>query len=247
MKNDTHSKRVKQLSFEKVNGWGGKRAGAGRPNLSGTPNHMKRGRVSQKFPIHITQKLTDEMPSLQCKKLYSQIRRCLKRARLFGMATLHFNVLSNHIHLIVEAPDNNTLARSMQSLGSSLGKATRKQLNAQAENKKFQSQASLRSKKRVFKGRYHLHILKTPTEVKNAMEYVLLNHSKHSKTLEHMTRFSSAYAFKEWKTLLGHRFRYLIADEYNFLESKNAHDLHEDVIVPPRSWLSREGWKRACG
>ena len=55
----------------------------------------------------------------------------------------------------------------------------------------------------VFKGRYHLHVLKTPKEVRNALEYVLLNLSKHQKLIEYVDEFSSGKTFKEWQKLLG--------------------------------------------
>jgi hypothetical protein len=58
----------------------------------------------------------------------------------------------------------------------------------------------------VFKGRHHMRVLKTPTETKNALEYVLLNDSKHRDVIEHLDPFSSAKYFKGWKKLLGHRF-----------------------------------------
>jgi len=42
----------------------------------------------------------------------------------------------------------------------------------------------------VFKDRYHVHVLKTPAEMKRALEYVLLNTAKHMKVFEHIDNFS---------------------------------------------------------
>jgi hypothetical protein len=49
---------------------------------------------------------------------------------------------------------------------------------------------------RIFKQRYHAHLLKTPTEVRNAIVYVLANAAKHAQIQRgHADPFSSALAF----------------------------------------------------
>lgn len=42
--------------------------------------------------------------------------------------------------------------------------------------------------------------------MKNALEYVLLNDSKHRDFIEHLDQFSSGKYFRGWKKLLGRRF-----------------------------------------
>ncbi len=49
---------------------------------------------------------------------------------------------------------------------------------------------------RIFKQRYHAHLLKTPSEVRNAIVYVLANAVKHREIQDgHADPFSSALAF----------------------------------------------------
>jgi len=83
---------VKQLSFEKTSGWGGKRSGAGRVNLSGTPNHMKRPVVNLKQPLHVTLRLKEKLPSIRSKVLLREFAQSIKSAKDFGFYVLHFSL-----------------------------------------------------------------------------------------------------------------------------------------------------------
>lgn len=65
----------------------------------------------------------------------------------------------------------------------------------------------------VFADRYHLHVLKTPTETKHSLIYVLQNRSRHTRLIYHLNKYPSAPYFNEWKKLLGGGLRYLLRDE----------------------------------
>jgi hypothetical protein len=73
-------------------------------------------------------------------------------------------VQRNHIHLLVEAEDTIALSRGMQGLVARLAKAVNR---------------AMRRKGSVFADHYHAHELRTPTEVRNALIYVLNNWKKH--------------------------------------------------------------------
>jgi REP element-mobilizing transposase RayT len=214
----------KQLSFKKVSGWGGKRRGAGRPNRSGTVSHGKRESVDFKKPLHLTLKLKGDAPNLRTKHLFRDFRAAARQVKAFGLHLIHFSVLSNHIHLLAEAKDSGALARGMKSLSGRFGKAIRRVIGGRGS---------------VFAGRFHMHILRTPTEMKRALEYVLLNHVKHQKTVEYLDDFSSAFAFKDWRALIGRRLNGLIEDQVQ----SYSHDFEELSVA--QSWLCRVGWKRA--
>jgi putative transposase len=87
-----------------------------------------------------------------------------------------FSVQGNHIHLIVEAESNDALARGMQ--GVRIAKALDRVMK--------------KSGKRLA-DRYHAQVLRTPTEVRHAVRYVLRNHLKHldSAQIGWMDDFSS--------------------------------------------------------
>jgi REP element-mobilizing transposase RayT len=73
---------------------------------------------------------------------------------------------------------------------------------------------------RVLGDRYHARVLRTPTEVRHAIRHILDNARKHAA--ERGETYSPGYV-----------------DPYS---SAGARDL---VLPPARTWLLREGWKRA--
>jgi hypothetical protein len=73
-------------------------------------------------------------------------------------------VQRNHLHLIVEADDRSSLSRGVQGLAVRVARAINRE--------------SRRAGK-VFAERYHARALKTPTEVRRALVYVLFNERHH--------------------------------------------------------------------
>jgi len=82
-----------------------------------------------------------------------------------GFRLVHYAVLNDHLHFVVEASDRLALSRGLQGLLIRVAKAL---------NKLWQRHG------RVFADRYHDHVLKTPREVRNALRYVLANARKHA-------------------------------------------------------------------
>lgn len=219
-----HVKKHRQLEFEGVKGWGGKRKGAGRKNRTGTLAHTKRDRVDFKKPIHLTLKLKNDLPDLQRTFFMDRFKDCTRRAKDFGLHVLHFSIQRDHIHMTVESKNNEALSRGMKSIGCRFGKAVRKIAGGVGS---------------VFKGRFHIHVLKSPREMKNALAYVLLNQSKHERLIPYIDKFSTARFFRDWKGLLGRKIGPILED----YETKQRE--LPDYLSPPRSWLAREGWRRA--
>jgi REP-associated tyrosine transposase len=81
-------------------------------------------------------------------------------------AVVHFSLLGNHAHLIVEADDSDALARGMRALSGSMA---------------MRLNALMGTRGRVFADRYHAHVLRTPAEVKHATAYVLGNFASHAR------------------------------------------------------------------
>lgn len=211
---------MKQLEFKKTKGWGGKRRGAGRKNKSATVNHMKREKIEQKFPVHITMRVKKGIISLRGPKMNKAFKASLLKAKKKGLAVVHYAIESNHVHLFAESESNESLRSGMSSFGSSFGKASR---------------AATGGRGSVFQGRYHLRVLKTPRQTKNALAYVLMNHSKHEGSKPYPDDRSSARYFSDWKSLLGGNYRVLKAEET------------PEFLSAARSWLGREGWRKAAG
>jgi putative transposase len=147
---------------------GGARPGAGRKPKHGKAGvtHTPRAALASRFPAHITLKLQQGLPRLRNRNEYAAVRRAFAAGcdRL-GFRLTHYAVLNDHLHLLVEARDRDSLSRGLQGLGIRIAKAL---------NKLWQRRG------RVFADRYHDHILRTPREVKNALCYVLTNGKKHA-------------------------------------------------------------------
>lgn len=210
--------RMKQLEFKKTKGWGGKRRGAGRKNRTGMVNHMKREEVAAKYPMHITMRIKKGAISLRGPKMTKAFKAGLSKAKNAGLGVVHYAVESNHVHLFAESDSNESLRSGMSSFGSSFGKAIRKATGGKGS---------------VFQGRYHLRVLKSPRQTKNALAYVLLNHSKHEGSIPYPDDHSSACYFSDWKSLLGGRYRVLPAEE------------PPEFLSAAQSWLGRKGWRKA--
>src|SRR5262252_8495835 len=145
--------------------WGGRRAGAGRkPGLRSRVAHASRDRF-RRLPAHVTLRLRPNLPSLRTVAIVRELERSFAAgcARP-GFRLVHYSLQGNHAHLIVEATNRDALGRGMKAVGSRL---------AYAVNRVTQHTG------RVLADRYHLRLLPTPKEVRNALRYVLLNARHH--------------------------------------------------------------------
>jgi REP element-mobilizing transposase RayT len=211
---------------------GGRRRGAGRPNRSGLKGHARRPSLSGREPVHVTLRLIDGLPSLRRKDLFRALRESVRVARRRKFAVVHFSILSNHLHFIIEPRTSGELAKEMQSLAISFSR----RLNG-----------VLGRKGRVFRERYHLEILGTPTQVRNALAYVLSNESRHrgvpaARPEIRIDPFSSAQAFRRWGRLFRGRPRLTLS---NWSEDVIENWLDE-ILTPARTWLLARGWERAA-
>ena len=166
----------KQLTLARRSGWGGARTGAGRKRKDGQSGpgvpHLRRAPLDSRHPVHVTLKVRREVWSLRRKSSVEALRSAFIAVKS-GQAppgnarlrVVHFAILSNHLHLIVEARGRTALSRGLQSLEIRMARA----LNA-----------SMARKGPVFADRFHAHILKTPTEVARARRYVLENAALHA-------------------------------------------------------------------
>src|SRR6516164_6596108 len=107
---------VRQLAFG-FSTWGGKRRKAGRPG-SDRQSHLTRPVLKARFPVHVTWRMDGEVWNLRSRRCFTVLRRAMYAgAARFGFRLVHYAVMGNHMHLIVEAPDRQTLGRGMKGLG----------------------------------------------------------------------------------------------------------------------------------
>lgn len=150
----------KQLSLNIFRGnVGGRRPGCGRKRLhSKGVSHRIREKVNSKTPVHINFRYKTHIRNKEALKV---LKRALINSRKMGLRVIHFSMMSNHIHIIAEAENNRILTRGMRSLTVTFAKGLKKG--------------------RIQVQRYHLHVLRTLMESKNAISYVLFNQQKHDK------------------------------------------------------------------
>lgn len=201
---------------------GGWRRRAGRKKKPGAIPHDTRPQTRADHPQHLTLRLANDVPNLARGSSMTIIRSAIRESHKPGFRVVEFNVLGNHLHLIVEAADKLARARGMQGFEGRLAKRL---------NPVFKRTGSL------FAHRYHARSLCTPREVFNALRYVLLNrkhHSSEKKFSKHwVDPFSSAPWFTGWAEPIS-RYAWMVKD----LIGTPA------PTKPPTVWLLTTGWKQ---
>ncbi len=195
---------MKQLALELPH-WGGKRRGAGRKPKRRRPlvSHRSRPRFEKPAAVQVSLSVAAHVWNLRSRRCFEVIEACLAAAReRFGLRVIEFTVLGNHLHVIVEADSDEALSRGMQGLNIRIAKALNRLMDRKGH---------------VFADHYHSRLLRSPTELVNAVAYVLGNAAHHYRE-SGQDRFSSrAYEAPRRDSVLSH----------------------------PRTWLLRSGWRRA--
>ena len=157
---------------------------------------------------------------LRSRRCFQVLERAFYRGcSKFGARLCQFSVQHNHVHMLVEAADAAALARSLQGMCISMAKGLNRLMSRKGT---------------VFADRYHARPLRTPTEVRNALVYVLANGRKHLPRVGHrlpslwIDAYSSAGWFSGWSVPL-------------------AAPFGPGPVVAAQTWLLSEGYLRAGG
>ena len=169
------------------------RAGEGRkrpgPKPGLRPNVRHRERAVHKYwnPMHVTMRAVRGLPTFRAQTLYAAFESAIRRTRRSDFRIVEFSVQDDHLHLIVEADDNDALARGMKSFSV-------------RANRLFNA-ALGRGRGRVWADRYHRRDLTDARQVRNAIVYCLSNYKKHQRITSGAPRIdpcSSARWFEGW-------------------------------------------------
>jgi REP element-mobilizing transposase RayT len=161
-------------------------------------------------------KVRNGIPSLRRRGLVRRFERSVEALRSRrDFRVVEYSIQSNHVHFVIEADTTAALGRGMKALGARV---------ALAVNKVFARRGA------VLRDRYHLRILGTPCEVRNALAYVLNNVRKHRAqrglaTPATIDPASSGRWFTGWAS--------------DLLPSRDP-----PAVAGARSWLLRIGWLR---
>jgi hypothetical protein len=202
---------------------GGRREGAGRP-LSKFRKWVPRG-IREDFdprhPNHVTLRLLDGGPRLRKKTIYRMVREVMRHVLCDDFRICHYSLQGNHLHLVIEARDKIVRGQQLKVFASMVAKRLNRLRGTHG---------------RVFGDRYHVRVLRTPTEVRNCLCYVLNNWRHHRADQPWATDpFSSGALFDGWTD----------ADV-----EEHPLWLDDDEPIPiatPSSWLLSAGWQRAGG
>jgi len=163
-------------------------------------------------------KVKRDVHQLRSAKLVNELERSWREAcerRRFRL--VHYSIQSDHVHLIVEAGSARDLACGLKSIAARFSRAV---------NRVFQRAGA------VLVDRCHVHVLKTPREVRNSIAYVLLNARRHlakrGGALPRATAIdpaSSGRWFDGW---------------FGGIDGSTD----PPAVAPPRTWLLSAGWRR---
>jgi REP element-mobilizing transposase RayT len=174
--------------------------------------------LAARHPCHVTFRVHRDVPRLRTCRLLTELERSWREARhRVRFRIVHYSVQGNHVHLLVEAASARDLACGLKSVVARFGRAV---------NRVF------RRAGQVLADRCHVHVLRTPREVRNAIAYVLLNARRHlakaGRSLPRLMAIDAASSgrwFSGWRAAL-----------------PSAHD--RPAVAEPRTWLLSTGWRR---
>jgi REP element-mobilizing transposase RayT len=175
----------------------------------------------------VTVRLRPDLPSLRSVRLVHAIERTFAvGCDRSGFRLVHYSLQGNHAHLIVEAQDRAALGRGMKSIGARLARAVNRVAKRAGT---------------VLADRYHLRLLPTPLEVRNALRYVLLNARRHAAVARaklaraiRLDPASSGRWFDGWKR---EKLGELVREE-------GIADIERPAVAQARTWLLTVGWRR---
>jgi REP element-mobilizing transposase RayT len=169
-------------------------------------------------PCHVTFRVHRDVPALRTRRLLAELERSWREVRERArFRIVHYSVQGNHVHLLVEAASARDLACGLKSVVARF---------ARAVNRVF------RRAGQVLADRCHVHVLRTPREVRNAIAYVLLNTRRHRAKagrklpgISAIDPASSGRWFEGWAERM-----------------EPASD--RPAVALARTWLLRTGWRR---
>ena len=221
-----------QFSLPGTAGHGGARPGAGRPRVHDAefPRHRPRPVHSPRDPVHVTIRVLPHVWNLRTQRALRPIADALDAVnKRPGFQVVHFAVMGNHLHLIVEADDRDFLSGGLRALTIRIARS----LNA-----------LMGTKGRVLDGRYWARAFDSPKEARHILRYVLNNHRRHHGPgpAWWLDPFSSAIVFPGWRPLSERDEQRCRREAATTLGCFPA---NRHPVVPPSTWLLRVGWRQA--
>ncbi len=195
--------------------WGGRRRGAGRPPTGARPGlpHDPREAHDARHPLHVTLRCFADIPSLRSRALFSRLRSAIAASNRAAFRIVHFSAQLDHLHLVIEADAEKELVGGVSGLAIRCALAVNRVTGRRGS---------------VWADRFHARALRTPSEVRRALVYVLLNFRKHLRAAPQIDPCSSGAWFDGWAR-----------------PPTTAREPRP--VAAARTWLLAVGWRRAGG
>jgi len=162
---------ARQAVFAFPHGWGGRRAGAGRKpsgrHRGGKAGvaHRRRGELPGRCPVQVTARIREGLPSLRGACAHAVVLGAFRAGcDRFGFRLVHFAVLGNHVHYLVEARGRRSLTAGLRGLHVRVARGLNRLWGRRGN---------------VFPDRFHERVLRSPREVWSSLGYVLRNARRH--------------------------------------------------------------------
>jgi REP element-mobilizing transposase RayT len=174
--------------------------------------------------VHVTLRVRGHVWNLRSQRCYNVIARAFRRGcDRFGLRLTHYSVQGNHLHLLVEAAGARALARGAQGLNIRVAKGLNRLMSTRGA---------------VFAERYFARELRTPKEVRNALDYIYNNAHRHWSAAGRPVKpfydeFSSAPWFEGWTPADAAQVRRVLSEPTG-----------PPPVARAGTWLLTTGWKR---
>jgi REP element-mobilizing transposase RayT len=142
--------------------------------------------LHEKTAVHVTLRVRSHVPSLRSRRRFAAVVAAFRKfgASVDGFRLVHFAVLSNHLHFVVEVDSKRALSLGMQKIGHSISRRLNA-LSVRASGGRISTKSGVAYSQargwlgRVFAERYHAHVLASATEMAHAVRYVRNNAEQH--------------------------------------------------------------------
>ncbi|MFZ5889879.1 MAG: hypothetical protein ACOY0T_02335 [Myxococcota bacterium] len=173
--------------------------------------------------------LRASVKSLRRQVVFAKLRTAITRANRAWkdrFRVCHFSIQSNHVHLIIEAVDRESLIQGMRGLCVRIARNVNQ---------------LLRRSGRFFANRWHGRKLTTPRMARNVIVYVLANYRKHGEPCGMLDPYSSAPYFDGFVEFAG-KAPCEFTQQPAWLTRLAT---IERPVAPATTWLLSVGWKDA--
>ena len=213
---------------------GGRRRGAGRKPTQGRARsaHKRRPVIKPSHALHVVLRILPAVGSLRRRVMYKAVRDATVTAAQRGrFRIVHVSLQRTHVHMLVEAEHAKALGRGMQGFEIAAARNINTALAVDGKRRRGS----------VFADRYHVEVIKSPTQARHAISYVLNNWRKHREDQEGLAKtwlvdpFSTGILFPDWVEMADRATMWPLRETYDPM-----------LVFRPQSWVLREGWKK-CG